>query len=376
MIPFNRPPRTGLEDKYVLEALNSNKMSGDGHFSNLCEEWFEGKMSTPRALLAPSCTQALEMAAILLRIEPGDEVIMPSYTFVSTANAFVLRGASIVFVDIDPATMNIDARLIENAITSRTKAIVPVHYAGVACDMRTVVDIAERYGLWVVEDAAQAMGTVHDGRYLGTIGHLGTFSFHETKNYTSGGEGGLLLVNDPGLVERAEIIREKGTNRKAFVNGQVDKYTWVDVGSSYLPSEVQAAYLWGQLEAYDTIAQDRMRAWTFYLDALSESVDRHGLGLPLAHETKDHNAHMFFVKSSGLDSRAKLIGHLSDQGVMGVFHYLPLHTAPGGLRFGRFHGQDIYTTRESGKLVRLPLWYGISDEIQSRVVDAVCSFAS
>ncbi|MDJ0323890.1 dTDP-4-amino-4,6-dideoxygalactose transaminase [Cryobacterium sp. PH31-AA6] len=375
MIPFNRPPRTGLEDKYILEAINSDKMSGDGRFSNLCEAWFEKNMATRRALLTPSCTQALEMAAILIGIEPGDEVIMPSYTFVSTANAFVLRGAKIVFVDIDPATMNIDAQLIDGAITSRTKAIVPVHYAGVACDMGAVMEIAAKNGLWVVEDAAQAMGTVHSDKHLGTIGHLGAFSFHETKNYTSGGEGGLLLVNDPELVERAEIIREKGTNRRAFFKGQVDKYTWVDVGSSYLPSEIQAAYLWGQLEAYNSIAQDRIKTWNFYRKALSENAT-HGLGLPPEHEARDHNAHMFFVKTSSFEERTRLIRHLSDQGVMGVFHYVPLHTAPAGLRFGRFHGRDIYTTSESSKLVRLPLWYGMSNAVRSKVVDAVCSFAS
>jgi dTDP-4-amino-4,6-dideoxygalactose transaminase len=374
MIPFNRPPHTGLEEKYVLAALNSDKMSGDGYFARKCESWFEEEMSVSRAMLTPSCTQALEMAAMLIGIEPGDEVIMPSYTFVSTANAFVLRGAAVVFVDVDRYTMNIDPNLIENAITPRTKAIVIVHYAGVACDMKLVMQIASRHNLFVVEDAAQAMGSKRDGKYLGTLGHLGTFSFHETKNYTSGGEGGLLLINDAAFAERAEIIREKGTNRKAFFKGHIDKYTWVDVGSSYLPSEVQAAYLWGQIEAYEMISTDRLQTWEYYYDALKSFPIEQEIELPPRQAPGEHNAHMFFVKTSCLATRSKFLQHLKANDVMGVFHYVPLHSAPAGLKFGRFHGTDVHTTVESDKLVRLPLWYGMDDDIRSQVIDAVRSF--
>jgi dTDP-4-amino-4,6-dideoxygalactose transaminase len=374
MIPFNRPPYTGLEDKYVLEAMRSDKLSGDANFARMCEEWFEQRTSASRALLTPSCTQALEMAAILIDIQPGDEVIMPSYTFVSTANAFVLRGATVVFVDVEPQTMNLDARLVEAAITPRTKAIVPVHYAGVACDMDLIMDVAQRHGLWVVEDAAQAIGTMYKGNQLGTIGHLGALSFHETKNITSGGEGGLLFVNDPNLVERAEVIREKGTNRKAFFNGQVDKYTWVDVGSSYLPSEIQAAYLWGQLEAFDAIAQDRMQTWNYYRDALQDVQRDHCLRLPLQHAPEEHNAHMFFVRTPDAKARTQLINGLASGGVMSVFHYLPLHRAPAGLKFGRFNGDDVHTTAESNKIVRLPIWFGMAESVRSQVTEAVRSF--
>ncbi|MFT2816904.1 dTDP-4-amino-4,6-dideoxygalactose transaminase [Leifsonia sp. A12D58] len=374
MIPFNRPAHTGLEDKYVLAALNSAKMSGDGDFARKCEAWFEQEMSVSRAMLTPSCTQSLEMAAILLGIEPGDEVILPSYTFVSTANAFVLRGATAVFVDIDPQTMNIDPQLIEDAITPKTKAIVVVHYAGVACDMNVVMDIASRHGLFVVEDAAQAMGSMQNGKHLGTIGHLGTFSFHETKNYTSGGEGGLLLVNDQKFKDRAEIIREKGTNRRAFFKGQIDKYTWVDIGSSYLPSEVQAAYLWGQIEGYELISKDRLKTWNYFYETLSECAEEIGLTLPPKHEDGLHNAHMFYVKVQNLELRGKFIQHLAERDVLGVFHYVPLHSAPAGLKYGRFHGPDTHTTAESERLVRLPLWYGMTDDERAQVADAVMTF--
>lgn len=374
MIPFNRPPYTGLEDAYVLEAMRSDKMSGDGPFARLCETWFESTYSVPRAMLTPSCTQALEMAAILIDTRPGDEVIMPSYTFVSTANAFVMRGATIVFVDVDPQTMNMQPELVAAAITAKTKAIVPVHYAGVGCDMNELMRIASEFGLWVIEDAAQAMGSKQEGKYLGTIGHLGALSFHETKNYTSGGEGGLLIINDPDLVARAEIIREKGTNRKAFFEGNIDKYTWVDIGSSYLPSDVQAAYLWGQLQANTAIAEDRRTSWETYYSGLSDLVEFE-FELPLHHGDEAHNAHMFFLKTPDAASRPELIRHLARDKVMAAFHYVPLHSSPAGKQFGRFDGADVYTTRESQRLLRLPLWFGIDEEQLSRVVSSARRFA-
>ncbi len=374
MIPFNRPSYTGLEDPYVLDSLRGAKMSGDGPFSKLCEGWFESTYSALRAILTPSCTHALEMAAILIDIQPGDEVIMPSYTFVSTANAFVMRGATIVFVDVDPATMNLRPELVEDAITAQTKAIVPVHYAGVACNMDDLMQIANKHGLWVVEDAAQAMGSKQGDKHLGTIGHLGTISFHETKNYTSGGEGGLLLVNDRSLIDRAGIIREKGTNRRAFFEGQVDKYTWVDLGSSYLLSDVQAAYLWGQLQAYTTIMEDRKKTWSQYRAGLLDLVEQ-GYEIPLDHPSEAQNAHLFFVKTPDEATRSKMIRQLAADGVMAVFHYVPLHSAPAGMRFGRFAGADVHTTRESQRLLRLPLWFGITEEQVSTVIASVHRFA-
>jgi len=339
MIPFNKPPYTGNEDQYILKALSSDHMSGDGQYMRSCQYWFETNLPCQKALMTPSCTHALEMAAILIDIRPGDEVIMPSYTFVSTANAFALRGAAIVFVDIRPDTMNIDEKLIEAAVTERTKAIVPVHYAGVGCEMDTIMEIAERYDLYVIEDAAQGMTSSYKGKALGTIGHLGAYSFHETKNYTSGGEGGLLIVNDARFVERAEIIREKGTNRCRFFRGEVDKYSWVDIGSSYLPSELQAAYLWGQLERVEEIRGKRLAAWRYYYDALES-----------------------------------LLRFMKQRGILAVFHYVPLHSSPAGRRFGRFSGRDRYTAAESDRLIRLPMYYGLTRDEQRSVIDAIEAF--
>ena len=368
MIHFNKPPRTGNEDKYVLEAMNSVKMSGDGTFGKACQAWFEKRYGCAKTLLTPSCTHALEMAALLLDIKEGDEVIMPSYTFVSTADAFALRGAKIVFVDIRPETMNIDERLIEAAITPKTRVIVPVHYAGVGCEMDVIMEIATRYNLFVVEDAAQGFEASYKGKPLGTIGHLGAFSFHETKNVTSGGEGGLLLINDEQFAHRAEIIREKGTNRSQFFRGMVDKYGWMDIGSSYLPSELQAAYLWAQLEKAETIQEHRLNTWKAYYDRL-EPLEKKGF-IELAHipEGCVHNAHMFYFKVKDLEERTALLEKFKEANIGAVFHYLPLHSAPAGLKYGRMFGEDIYTTKESERLVRLPLYYGISLE----EIDAVC----
>lgn len=374
MIPFNKPPCTGAEEQYIKQALSSNKLSGDGPFGKQCQNWFEQELPAKKTLLTPSCTAALELAAVLIGIQPGDEVIMPSYTFVSTANAFVLRGAKIVFVDIRPDTMNIDEGLIEAAITPQTRAIVPVHYAGVACEMDTIMDIALRHKLWVIEDAAQGMMSSYKGRALGTIGHLGAFSFHETKNYTSGGEGGLLIINDERFAERAEVIREKGTNRSQFFRGMVDKYQWVDIGSSYLPSELQAAYLWAQLENAKTINDARLEAWHQYREKLQPLADAGQIELADIPDGCTHNAHMFYLKTSNLEERSALLEHLKNCDILAVFHYVPLHSARAGAAFGRFNGEDRYTTAESERLVRLPMWLGIDKEIQQRVVDAIFEF--
>lgn len=371
MIPFNRPPYTGNEDQYVLAAMRSEKMSGDGEFSSLCQKWFEEMLGCKKFLLTPSCTQALEMAALLIDIQPGDEVIMPSYTFVSTANAFVLRGARIVFVDVRPDTMNINETLIESAITEKTKAIVPVHYAGVACEMDVIMEIASRHNLFVIEDAAQAMMSTYKGRPLGTIGHLAAFSFHETKNYTSAGEGGGLIINDEKFSARAEIIREKGTNRNQYFRGMVDKYSWVDVGSSYLPSDIQAAYLWGQLEKCSSINDLRLRIWDLYKSGLQVLVEAGKLVLPTIPEDCRHNGHMFYIKVDCLKTRAGLLSYLKGKGIGAVFHYVPLHSALAGEKFSRFVGVDQFTTRESEKLIRLPVWYGLSDEDVKTVINAV-----
>ena len=361
MIVFNRPPHTGNEDQHVIKALASTKLSGDGFFSDMCHAWFQDTLGCCKALLTPSCTAALEMAAILIDIRPGDEVIMPSYTFVSTANAFVLRGARIVFVDVHPSTMNINENLIEAAITSKTKAIVPVHYAGASCDMGSVMEIAERYSLYVIEDAAQAILSFFKGRHLGSIGHIGTYSFHETKNITSGGEGGLLIVNDLKLKERAEIIREKGTNRSKFFRGQVDKYTWVDMGSSYLPSELQAAYLWGQIELIDQIHKDRIERWNRYNQRFTEMLNKIELELPAIPSFCQHNGHIYYLKLANLEKRTIFIERMAkEHGIMCVFHYIPLHSSPAGRIFGEFNGSDDHTTRESERLVRLPMWHGLS----------------
>lgn len=373
-IPFNRPPYTGNENQYVLAAMQSDKMSGDGNYSRQCQKWFQDRLPCKRALLTPSCTQALEMAALLIDIQPGDEVIMPSYTFVSTANAFVLRGATIVFVDIRPDTMNMDERLIVQAITQRTKAIVPVHYAGVCCEMDTIMDIAARHGLFVVEDAAQGMMATYKGRDLGSIGHLAAYSFHETKNFTSGGEGGLLIINDERFIERAEIIREKGTNRSQFFRGMVDKYSWVDVGSSYLPSEIQAAYLWGELEQVKEITANRLSTWQEYSHAFLEIADKGHLQLPVIPLECVHNGHMFYVKAKALEERTALLAHLDADNIHAVFHYVPLHSAHAGKRFSRFVGEDRYTTKESERLIRLPLFYGMHDAERQRVIESIYEF--
>lgn len=370
-IPFNKPPYTGNEDQYVTRAMRSAKMSGDGEFTISCQQWFEETFSCEKALLTPSCTQALEMAAILIDIQPGDEVIMPSFTFVSTANAFVLRGAKIVFVDIRPDTMNIDETLIEAAITAKTKAIVPVHYAGVACEMDVIMDIAQRHDLFVVEDAAQGMMSTYKGRWLGTIGHLAAYSFHETKNYTSGGEGGLLLINDKRFIGRAEIIREKGTNRSQFFRGMIDKYTWVDIGSSYLPGELQAAYLFGQLEEAKNINDFRLGIWQRYNLAFAGLVAAGLLEVPTVPEACIANGHMFYIKVKNIDARKSVLSYLNVAGVGAVFHYVPLHSAPAGVLLGRFTGEDRFTTQESERLIRLPIWYGMTEPEMQHVINSV-----
>lgn len=374
MIPFNKPPYTGHEDEYVLSALKNGKLCGDGPFTKKCHEWFEAKLGCKKALLVTSCTHALEMAAILIDVKPGDEIIMPSYTFVSTANAFVLRGAKIVFVDIRPDTMNIDEKLIEAAITSKTKAIVPVHYAGVACEMDVIMQIAANYGLYVIEDAAQGMMSTYKGRPLGTIGHLGAYSFHETKNYTSGGEGGLLIVNDEVFVERSEIIREKGTNRSKFFRGMVDKYSWVDIGSSYLASELQAAYLWSQLNQADKINNSRLDIWNKYSQVLSPLFEAKKIEGPYVPENCFHNAHMFYIKMSEIEQRSALMLFLKENSINAVFHYIPLHSSIAGKSWGVFIGEDIYTTSESEKLLRLPIYYGMDTSQHDQVTSNILNF--
>ncbi len=373
-IGFNRPPVTGNEEQYILQVLQSPKISGDGPFGQKCQKWFEENLPCKKALLTPSCTAALELAALLVDIQPGDEVIMPSYTFVSTANAFVLRGAKIVFVDIRPDTMNIDEQLIEAAITDKTRAIVPVHYAGVACEMDTIMEIADRHLLFVIEDAAQGMMSTYKGQALGTIGHMGAFSFHETKNYTSGGEGGLLIINDDQFKGRAEIIREKGTNRSQFFRGMVDKYQWVDIGSSYLPSELQAAFLWGQLERADEINTNRLASWQAYYNALLPLQAAGKIELPSIPAKCIHNAHMFYLKVADLGERTALLQHFKVNDILAVFHYVPLHTAAAGEQFARFQGEDRYTTTESERLIRLPMWYGLPKDDQARVISAIEEF--
>lgn len=374
MIPFNKPPIIGKEIIYLQEAiLNNSKLSGDGPFTKSCNQWFERKFETPKTLLTTSCTHALEMAALLIDIQPGDEVIAPSYTFVSTVNAFVLRGAKIVFVDVRPDTMNIDEKLIEAAITEKTKAIVPVHYAGVACEMDTIMDIARRHNLYVIEDAAQGVMSYYKGKALGTIGDLGCFSFHETKNYSMG-EGGALLIQNEKFKERAEIIREKGTNRSKFIRGQVDKYTWVDVGSSYLPSELNAAYLLPQLEEAEKINNARIKIWNIYYKGLKEIADKSFIDLPVIPEECEHNAHMFYIKCRNLEERSMLIDFLKNHEVQTAFHYIPLHTSDAGLKYSKFHGQDCFTTIESDRLVRLPMYYGLKESEVLFVVDLINQF--
>ena len=373
MLPFNTPPYVGTEEKYLAEAIASHKICGDGAFTKKCNAWLEEHFHAKKALLTTSGSSALDMAALMCGIQPGDEVILPSFTFSSTANSFVLAGAKLVFVDIRPDTMNIDEKKIEDAITERTKAIAVVHYAGVACEMDTVMDIARRYGLMVVEDAAQAVMSSYKGQALGTIGDFGCYSFHETKNYSMG-EGGAIVVNNPKYIEEAEILREKGTNRSKFFRGQVDKYTWVDYGDSYLPSELNAAYLWAQLEVADAINKDRLASWQRYYDELKPLADEGRLELPTVPAGCVHNAHMFYVKLRDLEERTAFIAHLKERGVSSVFHYIPLHSAPAGLKFGRFHGEDEYTTRESERLARLPMYYGLTESDTTSVIDAIKSF--
>jgi dTDP-4-amino-4,6-dideoxygalactose transaminase len=373
MISFNVPAITNNEQKYISQVLENKKVSGDGLFTKRCNEWFEVNFNARKALLTTSCTHALEMAAILADIQEGDEVIMPSYTFVSTANAFVLRGAEIVFIDVEPNTMNMDAELVEAAITPRTKAIVPVHYAGISCDMDILLDLSKKYDLTIIEDAAQGVMSKYKNKHLGTIGHIGCYSFHETKNYHCG-EGGAILLNDPKYVERAEIIREKGTNRSRFFRGQVDKYTWVDIGSSYLPSEINAAFLYAQLEAATDINNNRLTSWGYYYQKLLPLQIKGKLGLPIIPEFSIHNAHMFYIKLKNIVERTKLLDFLKDHGIMSVFHYVPLHSSEAGIKFGRFHGVDKYTTEESDKLLRLPLYYNMSLDDINYVIDQIYSY--
>ncbi len=368
MINFNVPPYAEKAMGYIQECVKNQKICGDGPYTKKCSEWIERKTGTAKCLLTTSCTHATELAALLLPdIGPGDEVIMPAYTFVSTADAFVLRGAVPVFVDIRPDTMNMDEKLIEEAVTERTKAIVPVHYAGVACEMDTIMDIAARHRLAVVEDAAQGIMATYKGKALGTIGDFGCFSFHETKNYSMG-EGGALLIRDGRNVEEAEIIREKGTNRSKYYRGQIDKYTWINYGSSYLPSDMNAAYLYAQLEIAEEINDARLAIWERYCDNLQPLAQAGRIELPVVPEGCVHNGHMFYIKTKDIEERTALIDYLKKNEIHAVFHYVPLHTAPAGLKFGRFHGEDRYTTKESERLLRLPMYYGLELE----QVDYIC----
>lgn len=373
MIPFNIPPYIGNELIYIQKAIENRKICGDGEFTKKCNQWIEEKTKTTKCLLTTSCTHATELAALLSQIQEGDEVIMPSYTFVSTADAFVLRGAKIVFVDINPNTMNIDETLIENAITDKTKAIVPVHYAGVSCEMDSILAIAQKYNIKVIEDAAQGLMAEYKGKALGTMGDFGCFSFHETKNYSMG-EGGALLIKNPKDIESAEIMREKGTNRSKFFRGEIDKYTWVNYGSSYLPSELNAAYLYAQLEVADKIYNDRMNNWNLYYNELLELYEKGVVGLPIVPTECKHNAHMFYIKARDLEERSRLIEYLKRNGILAVFHYVPLHTAPAGIKYGRFSGKDVYTTQESERLCRLPLYYGLRREDVLYIVKKIKEF--
>lgn len=374
MIDFNVPPYVGTEMKYVEEAVAKNhKICGDGPFTHQCSEWLEKRTKAAKVLLTTSCTHATEMAALLSDIKEGDEIIMPSYTFVSTADAFVLRGGVPVFVDIRPDTMNIDETKIEAAITERTRAVVPVHYAGVSCEMDQIMKLARKYHLFVIEDAAQGILSTYKGQALGTIGDFGCFSFHETKNYSMG-EGGALLIKDKKDIERAEIIREKGTNRAKFFRGQIDKYTWVDAGSSYLPGDMNAAYLMAQLDRADEIFDDRMRSWNLYQELLLPLAEKGKIDLPCVPDGCTHNAHMFYIKAKDLEERTALIEFLKETDIQAVFHYIPLHSAPAGERYGRFHGEDQYTTRESERLLRLPMFYGLKEEQVRYIAEKVSEF--
>jgi len=373
MINFNVPPFTGKEMDYIKECVENQKICGDGAYTKKCNEWLEKKTGSTKCLLTTSCTHATELAALLAEIQPGDEVIMPAYTFVSTADAFVLRGAVPVFVDIRPDTMNIDENLIEAAITDKTKAIVPVHYAGVSCEMDKIMEIARKYNLVVIEDAAQGIMSTYKGKALGTIGDFGCFSFHETKNYSMG-EGGALLIRDEKYIEDAEIIREKGTNRSKFYRGQIDKYTWVNFGSSYLPSDMNAAYLYAQLEMAEEINDARLACWNRYYEKLKPLADAGKIELPIVPEGCVLNAHMFYIKAKDIEERSELIAYLKSKNVMSVFHYIPLHTAPAGQKYAHFHGEDKYTTRESERLTRLPMYYGLTLEQVDYICEQVSSF--
>lgn len=373
MISFNIPPYLGNELENIKKAIENKKICGDGEFTQKCNKWIEEHTGCTKALLTTSCTHATEMAALLCNIQPGDEVIMPSYTFVSTADAFVLRGAKAVFVDIRPDTMNIDENLIESAITEKTKAIVPVHYAGVACEMDKIMDIAKKHNLLVVEDAAQGVMSTYKGQALGTIGDYGCYSFHETKNYSMG-EGGALLIKDENKIEEAEILREKGTNRSKFFRGQIDKYTWVNYGSSYLPSDMNAAYLYGQLEQAEKINENRLHSWECYKEGLAGLEEKGYISLPVIPEGCVHNAHMFYIKTKDLEERSRLIAFLKEREIGTAFHYIPLHSAPAGLKFGEFRGEDKYTTKESERILRLPMYYGLKEQEVQYIVEKIWEF--
>ena len=373
-IPLNVAPCSGDELQYIQDAINSGRLAGHNAYSTRCQSWFEENTGCVRALMTPSCTAALEIAAMLIDVNTGDEVIMPSFTFVSTANAFALRGAKIVFVDVDPVTMNIDPEAVESAITQRTKAVVAVHYAGVPCEMDRLSAIAEHHKLVLIEDAAQPHLSTFRGKPAGSFGSLAAFSFHETKNLTAGGEGGMLCINDPRLVQQAEIIREKGTNRGAFFRGEVDKYTWVGLGSSYLASELQAAYLYGQLQNATLLTSRRREIWKKYREGLDDLQKSGRILLPTPPSESEHNAHMFFLKCAEITEREALISHLSEKGICAVFHYVPLHSSPAGKRHGRFHGDDRHTTAESQRLVRLPMFSSLPDEQVDEVIREIHAF--
>ena len=375
MINFNVPPCVGTEGSYIAEAISSHKICGDGQFTKKCNAWLEERFQARKVLLTTSGSTALDMAALLCGLRAGDEVILPSFTFSSTANSFVLAGAKLVFVDVRPDTMNIDETKIEQAITDKTRAIVVVHYAGVACEMDTILDIAHRHGLMVVEDAAQGVMSSYKGRALGTIGDFGCFSFHETKNYSMG-EGGAILINNEAYIEKAEILREKGTNRSKFFRGQVDKYTWVDFGDSYLPSELNAAYLWAQLERADEINDDRLGTWNAYDKAFRPLAEQGLIELPTVPEGCVHNAHMYWIKLRSLSERTAFINYMKENGILTTFHYVPLHSAPAGLKFGRFDGDDEHTTPDSDRLVRLPMYYGLTKEDRTYIIDTAAAFFS
>lgn len=373
MIPFNVPPFVGTEFKYMHEAVENRKICGDGPFTKRCDQWLEKRFNAKKVMLTTSGSTALDMAALMCGLKPGDEVILPSFTFSSTANSFVLAGATLVFVDIRPDTMNIDEKKIEAAITEKTRVIVPVHYAGVACEMDTIMNIAKKYNLMVVEDAAQGVMSTYKGKALGTIGDFGCFSFHETKNYSMG-EGGAILINNEEYIERAEILREKGTNRSQFFRGQVAKYNWVDFGDSYLQSDLNAAYLWAQLEEADEINDNRLKTWNAYWKALLPLAEKGIIELPTIPEGCVHNAHMFYIKCKDLDERTRFIDRMRELDIGTVFHYVPLHSAPAGLKFGRFNGEDVYTTKESDRLVRLPMYYKLADDDLKFIIESILDY--